>query len=114
MLEKMFDTWWRDNRDRFAATPLMQQCFEAGFWAAMQIVVRALAFGFTALVLLMLFGLLAGCEDRYRYYCQNPENFHAEQCQKPRCQFTQQCPEYLVAPILEKQIPTTPPQDAAK
>jgi hypothetical protein len=48
--------------------------------------------------------LLAGCEDRYRYYCQNPDNFQAEQCQKPRCQFTQTCPEYLVAPILDKQI----------
>ena len=54
--------------------------------------------------LLLLLLLLTGCEDRYRYYCQNPDNFHAEQCQKPRCQFTQTCPEYLVAPILEKQI----------
>ena len=48
--------------------------------------------------------LLEGCEDRYRYPCQNPDNFYKEACQKPRCQFTQQCPEYLVAPILEKQI----------
>jgi hypothetical protein len=55
-------------------------------------------------LLLFLLLLLTGCEDRYRYYCQNPDNFHAEQCQKPRCQFTQTCPEYLVAPILEKQI----------
>ncbi len=47
--------------------------------------------------------LLAGCEDRYRYFCQDPNHFHAKQCQKPYCQFTQQCPEYLVAPILEKQ-----------
>jgi hypothetical protein len=54
--------------------------------------------------LLLLLLLLTGCEDKYRYYCQNPDNFHAEQCQKPRCQFTQTCPEYLVAPILEKQI----------
>lgn len=51
--------------------------------------------------------LLAGCEDRYRYYCQNPDNFTAEQCQKPRCLFTQTCPEYLVAPVLEKQIERT-------
>lgn len=49
--------------------------------------------------------LLGGClEDRYRYFCQNPDNFVAEQCQKPRCLFTQTCPEYLVAPILEKKI----------
>jgi hypothetical protein len=53
-------------------------------------------------VLLLL--LLAGCEDRYRYACQNPDRFYEAQCQKPRCQFSQTCPEYLVAPILEKLI----------
>jgi len=47
---------------------------------------------------------LASCEDRYRYQCQNPDNFTAEQCQKPRCEFDQTCPDYLVAPVLEKKI----------
>jgi hypothetical protein len=55
-------------------------------------------------VLLVLLVFLVGCEDRYRYKCQNPDFFHAEECQKPKCLFTQQCPEYLVAPILEKKI----------
>jgi hypothetical protein len=54
--------------------------------------------------------MLTGCEDRYRYFCQNPENFHAAQCQKPKCLFTQQCPEYLVAPILEKKINEQQPE----
>lgn len=58
-----------------------------------------------ALILAVL--ALVGCEDRYRYPCQNPDNFHKPDCQKPRCLFTQQCPEYLVAPILEKQIDQT-------
>ena len=53
--------------------------------------------------------LLTGCEEQYRYFCQNPDNFQKEQCQKPRCQFTQTCPEYLVAPVLEKQIEQTKP-----
>jgi hypothetical protein len=48
--------------------------------------------------------LLVACEDRYRYTCQNPDAFNNPECQKPRCQFTQTCPEYLVAPVLEKQI----------
>ena len=52
---------------------------------------------------------LVGCEDRYRYACQNPDNFYKSECQKPKCLFTQQCPEYLVAPILEKQIDATKP-----
>jgi hypothetical protein len=47
---------------------------------------------------------LTGCEDRYRYFCQNPDNFVHANCQKPKCLFTQTCPEYLVAPILEKKV----------
>jgi hypothetical protein len=47
---------------------------------------------------------LAACQEHYRYPCQNPDNFWKEECQKPKCLFTQQCPEYLVAPILEKQV----------
>jgi hypothetical protein len=61
------------------------------------------------LVLAML--ALVGCEDRYRYPCQNPDNFHKPECQKPKCLFTQQCPEYLVAPILEKQIDQSKPAE---
>lgn len=60
----------------------------------------------TALLALLL---LTGCNEQYRYFCQNPDNFYAAQCQKPRCQFTQTCPEYLVAPVLEKQIEQTKP-----
>jgi hypothetical protein len=48
--------------------------------------------------------LLSGCEDRYRYVCQNPDKFDLPECQKPKCLFTQTCPEYLVAPILTNKI----------
>jgi hypothetical protein len=58
--------------------------------------------------LLLTVLLLAGCQDTYRYPCQNPENFYKPDCQKPKCLFTQQCPEYLVAPVLEKQIGQQP------
>jgi hypothetical protein len=60
---------------------------------------------------IILFGLMAlsGCEDRYRYFCQDPQNFSAKRCQKPDCQFTQDCPEYLVAPVLEKKIEPAQP-----
>jgi len=51
--------------------------------------------------------LLTSCGDTYRYFCQNPDNFGAPQCQKPRCEFDQTCPEYLVAPILEKKVEGT-------
>ena len=49
-------------------------------------------------------GCLGACSDRYRYTCQDPDHFSDVDCQKPKCLFTQQCPEYLVAPILEKQV----------
>jgi hypothetical protein len=53
---------------------------------------------------LLILLLLTGCKDVYRYKCQDPDRFTEPECQKPRCLFTQTCPEYLVAPILEKQI----------
>lgn len=58
--------------------------------------------------MLLSVGCLGACEDRYRYTCQDPDHFADAQCQKPKCLFTQQCPEYLVAPILEKQIEPKP------
>ena len=67
------------------------------------------------LFLLFLF-LLTACEDRYRYSCQDPKNFPAKRCQRPDCLFTQDCPDYLVAPVLEKQIvqpPQVPTQSAS-
>ena len=60
-------------------------------------------------VLAIILFVLAGCEDRYRYFCQDPQNFSAKRCQKPDCQFTQDCPEYLVAPVLEKKLESTQP-----
>ena len=49
--------------------------------------------------------LLSACfEDRYRYVCQNPDKFDLPECQKPRCLFTQTCPEYLVAPVLTNKV----------
>jgi hypothetical protein len=65
-----------------------------------------------ALILLTLISL-AACEDRYRYTCQNPDNFVLPECQKPRCLFTQTCPEYLVAPILENKNAQPPSQPAS-
>jgi hypothetical protein len=61
-------------------------------------------------ILILAVFILNGCEDRTRYYCQQYEHFKDEQCQHPRCDFSQTCPEYLVAPILEKKIEGNPAQ----
>jgi len=47
---------------------------------------------------------ISGCGDEYRYHCQDPKHFNDAQCLKPACEFTQTCPDYLIAPILEKKI----------
>ncbi|UOF77121.1 hypothetical protein [Caudoviricetes sp.] len=63
---------------------------------------------------LLILLLLTGCSDRYRYKCQDPNHFQDAECQRPKCLFTQQCSDYLVAPILEKQVvqqQTQPPSD---
>lgn len=52
---------------------------------------------------LILLVFLVGCDERVRYFCQDPKNFSAKRCQRPDCLFSQDCPDYLVAPILEKQ-----------
>ena len=53
---------------------------------------------------LLTIASLSGCSDRYRYTCQDFDHFQDPECQRPRCLFTQTCPDYLVAPVLEKQI----------
>ena len=60
--------------------------------------------------ILVLLLFLVACDDRYRYYCQDPKHFSAKQCQRPDCQFSQDCPDYLVAPVLEKSIVQQPQQ----
>lgn len=66
------------------------------------------------LILILTLSSLAGCEDRYRYHCQNPKHFAEKRCQRPDCLFSQDCPDYLVAPVLEKQnVQPTAPASAA-
>ena len=38
---------------------------------------------------------LVGCEDRFRYPCQDPANWNSAECQKPICEATRTCPELL-------------------
>jgi hypothetical protein len=39
--------------------------------------------------------LLAGCDERYRYPCQDPRNWEKEICKKPFCSGNGTCPEDL-------------------
>ena len=49
------------------------------------------------LILLLFFPLaLAMCSgDRFRYPCQDPENWDKAICQKPLCDVNRTCPEHI-------------------
>lgn len=38
---------------------------------------------------------LSGCQERYRYPCQDPRNWEEEMCKKPYCSANGTCPEDL-------------------
>ena len=38
---------------------------------------------------------MTGCEQRYRYPCQDPENWNSAECQKPLCEVHRDCPEII-------------------
>jgi hypothetical protein len=40
--------------------------------------------------------LLSGCKDRFRYDCQDPDNWNSSDCQKPGCVASGYCTEYLI------------------
>ena len=39
--------------------------------------------------------VIAGCNDRFRYPCQDPENWDKEYCKKPLCEVNRNCPEHI-------------------
>ena len=39
--------------------------------------------------------MMTGCEDRYRYACQDPTNWEKQECKKPYCSADGTCPEDL-------------------
>lgn len=47
------------------------------------------------LLLLLPVGLAAISGDRFRYPCQDPENWDSKECQKPTCEVTRTCPEHI-------------------
>ena len=60
------------------------------------------------LLIIPLMVLLTGCDDHYRYPCQNPENWDNKYCQKPYCSANGTCPEDLTHYEKEKTGQTQP------
>jgi hypothetical protein len=59
--------------------------------------------------------LLSACgyDGRYRYSCQDPENWEAPECNPPLCNVDGNCTEALLGfnPLLQDLIPTTIPEE---
>lgn len=51
--------------------------------------------------------LLSGCDQYFRYPCQNPDMWNDPRCKKPLCEVNRDCPHL----ILEKQQILIPQQD---
>ena len=60
-------------------------------------------FGQITIVLLyvaLLAIIVTGCDapEYYRYPCMNPKNWEKEECKRPLCAITQECPDQLLKP----------------
>lgn len=44
-------------------------------------------------------GLLSGCNDSYRYPCQDPANWETAECKPPICEASGTCPEDIYGSI---------------
>ena len=38
---------------------------------------------------------LTGCEQAYRYPCQDPANWDTPECKRPICEVNRDCPDYI-------------------
>jgi len=56
---------------------------------------------------------MSGCEERYRYPCQDPVNWETKECQKPFCSANGTCPEDLRHYLKDKKEPEQTPAPSA-
>lgn len=50
------------------------------------------------IAILIVLLLLTGCQERYRYACQDPKNWKNEECVRPTCSVNGVCPDQLIKP----------------
>lgn len=62
------------------------------------------------LTLVLTATLVSGCEQRYRYPCQDPDNWRLESCQRPLCEVNRDCPEYIFEGNNKIQLPSSQPE----
>ncbi len=58
---------------------------------------------------LIMLSLLAvtGCEQSYRYPCQDPENWDKPECKRPICEVNRDCPDLIFKDNPNIELPNT-------
>lgn len=67
-------------------------------------------FKWLAVLILLPVALAFFAGDRFRYPCQNPDNWDKDICQKPKCDVTRTCPEHVFKGQRDPRL--GPPPDA--
>ena len=66
------------------------------------------------LLTLVVLMTLVGCQDRFRYPCQDPANWNDAQCQKPECEATRTCPDLIIKNDKRMSTPVDKPAPVEK
>ena len=66
------------------------------------------------IIFLALTVFLVGCEERYRYPCQDPDNWEKKECKVPYCSANGTCPEDLTVYEKDKANQPTPQPQATQ
>ena len=59
---------------------------------------------------LIMLSLLAvtGCEQAFRYPCQDPENWDKPECKRPICEVNRDCPDLIFKDNPDIELPKIP------
>lgn len=68
-------------------------------------------FRYALVVLCLPVFLASGCQERYRYPCQDPANWGNAECKLPVCDITRTCPEHIFKGQRDPRL--GPPTDVA-
>jgi hypothetical protein len=52
-------------------------------------------FKIVLIILALPVAIAAGCQERYRYPCQDPANWEKDICKKPMCEVHRNCPDLI-------------------
>ena len=66
------------------------------------------------LVLLLPLGLAMCSGDRFRYPCQDPENWDKDMCKAPLCDVTRTCPEHIFKGQRDPRLGPPAPTETSK